>query len=347
MFRCFRNTIETSYNPFNLEPFKICDDIPVDGFTTFNLNELQNNLEPVFPINAEFLFFETEEDAFNETNSFNGNYQNTSANSPIIYVKVNVNNQCYVLTSIELQALYTPTLEPDITSDNPIYYCLNNYPETITLYGGVLNDSPSNFYYSWNTGEDTSFIEVNQIGTYTVIVSDPNGCSNSRSITVVRSNTATIDEVIVEDFTDDNSITVITSGEGNYVYAIDDINGMYLQSNIFNNLTPGFHTVYVKDTNGCGIVEKIVSVKGFPKFFTPNGDGINDLWNIYGLDPNLNYGTKVNIFDRYGKLINSIMDLSEGWDGNLNGNPLPTEDYWFVLSFSNGKEYTDHFTLKR
>ena len=339
--------LETSYNPFNLEPFKICDDIPVDGFTTFNLNELQNNLEPVFPINAEFLFFETEEDAFNETNSFNGNYQNTSANSPIIYVKVNVNNQCYVLTSIELQALYTPTLEPDITSDNPIYYCLNNYPETITLYGGVLNDSPSNFYYSWNTGEDTSFIEVNQIGTYTVIVSDPNGCSNSRSITVVRSNTATIDEVIVEDFTDDNSITVITSGEGNYVYAIDDINGMYLQSNIFNNLTPGFHTVYVKDTNGCGIVEKIVSVKGFPKFFTPNGDGINDLWNIYGLDPNLNYGTKVNIFDRYGKLINSIMDLSEGWDGNLNGNPLPTEDYWFVLSFSNGKEYTDHFTLKR
>lgn len=339
--------LEASYNQVNLEPFTSCDDDPVDGFTSFDLNQLQINLQPSFPTNAEFFFFATQEDAFNEVNSLNGNYTNSIENSELIYLKVKVNNQCYALTTIELQILNTPILDEDISAENPIYYCLNSYPETITIHGGILNDSPSNFYYSWNTGEDTSFIEVNQIGTYTVIVTDPNGCSNSRSITVVPSNLATIDEVTVDDFTDDNSITVITSGEGNYAYAIDDFNGMYQQSNIFNNITPGFHTVYVKDTNGCGIVEKIVSVKGFPKFFTPNGDGINDLWFIYGVDSNLNYGAKVDIFDRYGKLIISFTDLSEGWNGNLNGNKLPTEDYWFVLSFPNGKEYKDHFTLKR
>ena len=339
--------LEASYNQVNLEPFTSCDDYPVDGFTSFDLNQLQINLQPLFPPNADFFFFETQEDAFNEVNSLNGNYTNNIENSQLICLKIKVNNQCYALTTIELQILNTPILDEDISLEDPIYYCLNSYPETLTIYGGILNDSPSNFYYSWNTGEDTSFIQVNQIGTYTVIVSDPNGCSNSRNIAVVPSNIATIDEVVVEDFTDDNSITVMTSGEGNYLYAIDDINGMYQQSNNFNNISPGFHTIYVKDSNGCGIVEKIVSVKGFPKFFTPNGDGINDLWNIYGLDPNLNYGAKVNIFDRYGKLIKSIMDLSEGWDGNLNGNPLPTEDYWFVLSFQDGKEYKDHFTLKR
>ena len=339
--------LEASYNQINLEAYTSCDGAPVDGFTSFDMNQLKINLEPLFPVNADISFFETEEDAFNEVNSLGGYYTNTNQNSQLIYLKVKVNNQCFALTTIELQILSTPILAEDISAEDPIYYCLNSFPDTITIYGGVLNDSPSNYYYAWNTGEYTSFIRINQTGVYTVFVTDPNGCSNSRNITVVPSNLAVIEDIIVEDFSDNNSITVIISGEGNYVYAIDDINGMYQESNIFTFISPGFHTVYVKDTKGCGIIEKIVSVKGFPKFFTPNGDGINERWIIYGMESNLDDGAKVNIFDRYGKLITSMKDLSMGWNGTLNGNPLPTEDYWFVLSFPNGKEYIDHFTLKR
>ncbi len=217
--------LEATYNPFNLEPFTTCDDIPVDGFTTFDLNELQTDLEPLFPVDAEILFFETEADTFIESNPITGNYVNTSVNSQIIHVKVIVNNQCFALTTVELQVLYTPTLEPDITADNPIYYCLNSYPETKILYGGVLNDSPSNYYYLWSTGEDTSFIEINEVGTYSVTVSDPNGCSNSRNIIVAPSNIATIDDIIIEDLINNNSITVLAFGESNYEYAIDNIDG--------------------------------------------------------------------------------------------------------------------------
>ena len=339
--------LEASYNPFNLEPFKVCDNIPVDGFTTFNLNDLRNNLEPVFPVDAEIQFFETEEDAFKESNPITGNYRNTIVNSQIIHLKVYVNNQCYALTTIELQVLYTPTLEPDIVQDNPIYYCLNSYPETITLYGGVLNDLPNNYYYSWNTGENTSFIEINEVGTYSVTVTDPNGCSNSRTITVVPTNTATIDDIIIEDLVSNNSISVLVSGEGDYNFALDNINGPYQDGNYFNNVTSGFHTIYVKDSHGCGITEQLVSVKGFPKFFSPNGDGNNDLWQIHGVNVNFNQNTQVNIFTRHGKAIATLKHSSIGWNGNLNGSPLPSDDYWFVITFPDGKQYRDHFALIR
>ena len=339
--------LEASYNTFNLEPFTSCDDTSLNGFSNFDLNELIINLETEFPVNAEILLFETQEDAFNETNPIAGNYENTTANQQIIYVKVNVNNQCYALTTVELQVLYTPILEPDITSENPIYYCLNSYPETITLYGGILNDLPNNYYYLWSTGENTSFIEINEVGTYSVTVTDPNGCSNSRSITVAPSNIATIEDVIIEDFISNNSITIMASGEGNYVYALDNINGPYQESNYFNNVISGFHTVYIKDTIGCGITEQLISVKGYPKFFTPNGDTKNDFWKIRGVNADFNQGTIVNIFNRYGRAIISFNHLSNGWNGNLNGEPLPSDDYWFIVTFPDGKEYKDHFTLKR
>jgi gliding motility-associated-like protein len=92
---------------------------------------------------------------------------------------------------------------------------------------------------------------------------------------------------------------------------------------------------------------------GFPKFFTPNGDGINDTWNIEGIGT-LNDPT-VFIFDRYGKLLKQLDETSPGWDGTFNGRPMPASDYWFRLEYSGGLAndapsvniLKSHFTLKR
>ncbi len=65
------------------------------------------------------------------------------------------------------------------------------------------------------------------------------------------------------------------------------------------------------------------------------------------INADFNQSTIVNIFTRYGKIISSLNHLSNRWYGNLNGNPLPSDDYWFVITFPDGKEYKDHFTLKR
>ena len=152
---------------------------------------------------------------------------------------------------------------------------------------------------------------------------------------------------MVEGVAPNNAITVNASGSGTYEYAIDDMDGFYQESNVFTNISAGEHIIYVKDKNGCGITENIISVLGFPKFFTPNGDDINDVWQIIGLGEQLVQLRHVTIFNRYGKLITKLDTTNLAWDGTFNGEKLPSNDYWFIAEFLDGRNFTGHFALKR
>ena len=110
---------------------------------------------------------------------------------------------------------------------------------------------------------------------------------------------------------------------------------------------PGIHIVYVKDTNGCGTVSKEIYVLGTPKFFTPNGDGIHDYWNVQGISTASNANTVIYIFNRFGKLLKQVTPLGNGWDGTFNGIQMPADDYWFTVKFENGRTTKGHFALKR
>lgn len=330
-----------------IDPFEQCDDEQVDGFTEFNLNDVTATFQSMLPTNATVSYYETLNDAYNETNALASLFQNSTIDQQTIYVRIESNSQCYAISTVDLIVLYTPILEPDVTADNPIYYCLDSYPETKRLFGGVLFDLPSNYYYLWSTGENTSFIDVNEIGTYLVTVTDPNGCSSSRSIVVVASEIANINEVLIEGGNTYNTVTISVSGSGNYEYALDDANGFYQSSNVFTNVLAGFHTVYVRDINGCGIASKLISVLGFPKFLTPNNDGYHDTWKVNGINALFHDGITIHIFNRTGKLITSLNNQTPGWDGNFNGRPLPSDDYWYSVTLIDGQEYRGHFTLKR
>ncbi len=300
------------------------------------------------PTNAEVIYYESESDAFNEANPLPNSYENFIADVQTIFVKIKSNNQCFSISTVNLIVLYTPLLDANET----LIYCLNTFPETITIFGEVIDDLPNNYYYEWffngvQTEVTTLFNEINEIGTYVVIVTDPNGCSSSRTITVNPSETATIESVSVEGIDPNNSITINVSGTGIYEFTIDDSNGFYQESNVFTNISEGFHTIYVRDRNGCGIIAETISVLGFPKFFTPNNDGDNDTWRVIGTNTQFNLIETVQIFNRYGKLIAQQTTLSGGWDGTLNGNDLPGDDYWFIAQFLDGKRYTGHFALKR
>lgn len=339
--------LSASYNPINFDVFTTCEDDTFDGISSFNLNELQTAIEgQIFVQNPTIQFYETLGDVYNGT-TISGNYTNIIPDTQTIYVKILINDQCYSLSTVDLEVLSRPMLEDNITIDNPIYYCLNTFPETITLYGGVINDSSSNYYYLWNTGETTSFIEINEPGTYDVTVTHPNGCFSSRSIIIAPSNIATIEDIIIEDLSSNNNISIIASGEGSYEYALNNSNGPYQDSNYFENITTGFHTIYVRDKIGCGIVEQIISVRGFPKYFTPNADDIHDTWHVNSINNVFHQGTVIQIFNRYGKHITTLDNNAIGWDGTLNGKALASDDYWFVATFSNGKTYKGHFSLKR
>jgi gliding motility-associated-like protein len=98
---------------------------------------------------------------------------------------------------------------------------------------------------------------------------------------------------------------------------------------------------------GCGISEEVVSVLGYPNYFTPNGDGINDFWQVLGVRPDFESQAQIYIYDRYGKMLTRLNPLSPGWDGIYNGNPMPSSDYWFRVIFEDGRELRSHFSLVR
>ncbi|MDT0557072.1 choice-of-anchor L domain-containing protein [Ichthyenterobacterium sp. W332] len=341
-------SLEISNVSLSVPPVEVCDDEIVDGITTFSLLDVRNQIETLVPDDTLISFYATEEDALNNGTQLGNTIQNFEPFSDTIYAYVFNDNGCYVLFPIELNVLYTPQLLPD----EEVYYCLNSFPETIEIQGGVLNDSPSNYYYEWlfngaTTEVNTSFNIINEAGTYTVIVTDPNGCSSQRDITVVASDTATIVTIGIEQNNLGTIVTVNISGDGNYEYALDNPDTTYQDSNSFTEVSSGFHTVYVRDTNGCGVVETLFSVLGFPKYFTPNDDTFNDRWKPKGVNGDFNSGMKIKIFDRYGKLLSEQTSESQGWDGTLQGNPMPSTDYWFLATLADGRMVRGHFALRR
>ena len=103
----------------------------------------------------------------------------------------------------------------------------------------------------------------------------------------------------------------------------------------------------MRDKNECGIAQIDFHVIGYKKFFTPNGDGIHDTWNIIGLTKTNLPKTKIYIFDRFGKLLKELDPLSPGWDGTFIGKPMPSTDYWFRVQLEDGREFESHFSLVR
>ncbi|MBL7471738.1 T9SS type B sorting domain-containing protein [Robertkochia sediminum] len=110
------------------------------------------------------------------------------------------------------------------------------------------------------------------------------------------------------------------------------------------------YEVVVVDAKGCEVRTEIYLEYydlDIPNFFTPDGDGKNDLWSVVNAEA---YDIeKTIVYDRYGRVVGE-MHVGQQWDGTYNGSPLPAGDYWYVLRVEEGKalkEYVGHFTLYR
>ncbi|AXG73054.1 hypothetical protein DVK85_01905 [Flavobacterium arcticum] len=239
---------------------------------------------------------------------------------------------CYDVVSFQLLLAPNPVLQLQET------YYLCDEDAIVTLFAGNGYDS-----YLWSTGETSSSITVSELGNYTVTVTQ-GSCDASGEITVALSSVPTVIDIDTEDWTyNNNTIIVSVIGDGEYEYSIDGF--LYQNENVFTGLEAGVYTVYIRDINGCGVVEEQVVLLYYPKFFTPNGDGINETWRIpfSFFEPELD----VFIYDRYGKLITGFDAQSQGWDGTYNGKRLPSTDYWFVVNRQDGRVHKGHFSLLR
>ena len=320
-----------------------CDDDGVeDGFKAFTLSNATSSILTGLPADYALIYYETYEDALVEQNALPNIFTNNEAYNQTIYARIENNNQCYGINELELSVFNLPQLD----FGDQTFFCIDSNSDPVVIDSGIIGN-PSDYTYLWSNGELTNEIEINQGGTYTVVVTNANGCSQTKSITIVNSNIATINEIEVSDVSTNNTITVFATGEGDYEYALDDELGPYQDASIFYNVSPGFHTVYVRDKNNCGIANEVVSVIGFPNFFTPNNDGYNDSWHVFGINTPSQSNSEIFIFDRYGKLLKQLSYDSLGWDGTYNGNLMPTSDYWFYIKLSDNRIFRGHFTLKR
>lgn len=191
-------------------------------------------------------------------------------------------------------------------------------------------------------------------GIYTVITTKKttdigNDCNyNPTTVLVEKSSPAIANAKVTAPFEDRIDITItIINGFGSYEYQLD--NGLFQTYDVFQDVSSGEHIITIKDTKGeCGASTLITKVLKYPYYFTPNGDGYMDNWNIWDLKNQSN--AVIYLYDRYGKLLQQISPASSGWDGTENGHPLPSGDYWFQVMYENNgtqQEFRGHFSMKR
>ncbi len=219
------------------------------------------------------------------------------------------------------------TIEPILET---LFFCENG---DVDLSADIDNAS-----YVWNTGDITKVINVDEVGIYSVQITDVIGCITSKIITVNMYDQPEINSIVSQG----NSIIVNTTSNGYYEYSLDG--NVYQPSNIFQSVEGGYYTIYVRNLYDCPIVISMHLHFIIPKFMTPNGDSYHDTFELRGIE--FFQTSEVYVFDRFGKLLKSSKNNPFSWDGTFNNQLLPSSNYWYLIRIE-GQEYRGYFTLKR
>lgn len=302
--------------------------VPVISFTTPSL--VCQNTNTILQANTSIGVINWYDSNTSLTPIFTGtSFTTPNLNASTTYYIEAISNGCQSnRLAIPVQVVPAPTVV-----DETIIFCKNT---SVTLQSGISGSS-----YLWSTGATTQNCAVASAGTYSVVITTPLNCNLTKNYTVVENTAPEITLIKVEGLTAEISIT----GTGIFEYSLDNIH--FQSSPIFNFIVGGVYTCYVKEIGtNCGFDYENFVVIDYPTFFTPNGDGFNDYWKINGM--NLFTNATITIFDRYGKLITVLNTKNPYWDGRLNGEIVPSSDYWFVANLGNNtSEIKGHFTLKR
>lgn len=355
----------------NPTPIELCND---SGFDYFDLTIRQNEMSGTTPVNAiSFKYYTKLADALANANTNRitspNNYLNTSRNYQKIYVrlnsKTNIDSEtgiaCFKILELDLHVRPYPV---NNISNEPYTICvdqLNNITYPVEIKTQLNNtDYTFQWFNGYNAlagneiiGETNTSFTTATVGEYSVVVtniSNAANCSSTFNFSTQNSivpNTISINPNELIAFGIENTVTaIVTPPSNDYLYSID---GVYFQeSNVFTNIMGGDYTFTVINKFGCGDVSATFTIVDYPNYFTPNGDGHNDTWNIKGTNALDN--AIIRIFDRYGKLIKQIDPNGLGWDGTFNKELLPSTDYWFTIEYTKNnvtKEFKGHFSLLR
>ena len=217
---------------------------------------------------------------------------------------------------------------------NPVNFNLTD-EEMICLGDSVVIDAGSGFSsYTWDDGDTTQTNTFYGFGVYTVVVTDTNNCIDSDSVTISPTYfyyTISTDTTISLGA----SIDLTANAGSGYLWNTGDTTQTI-------NVAPTANETFTATTllaNGCyevGTINVLVNEElniFIPNMFSPNGDGSNDVFLLYGFGlQEINF----RIFNRWGKEIWSTTDpielVTTGWDGTSNGEDQPTGTYVWTMT---------------
>lgn len=190
------------------------------------------------------------------------------------------------------------------------------------------------------------------VGTHTVnyTIIAPNGCvaQTSSNLTINQSN-ITANFSVEEKICSEGGVSIevnVSGGTGTYNYYWS--NGEATQE--INYVQPGTYQVSVVDGAGCAATISNIEVTTdlgcleLTNAFTPNGDGVNDSWNV-----NLSVYTSPNlqIFSKWGQLIYEKDGITHVWDGKFKGENVPAGTYYYIIKYNGDKAQTGPITIVR
>lgn len=188
--------------------------------------------------------------------------------------------------------------------------------------------------------------------TYTLVASTST-CGDTTTVLVTVLATPTLTTTSPVSVNQGSSVKLNVTGAVNYFW-LPDTGSIYNPNTATPEVYPNQTTLYIVEgigANGCpGFDSVLVEVIPdsnlvFYNTFTPNGDGINDLWVVGNLDlyPNNN----LTVFNRYGKIVYTAQPYANNWDGTNLGENLPDATYYYILDTGVGKKYNGSVTIIR
>ncbi len=232
--------------------------------------------------------------------------------------------------------------EPDtmlLTIDRAGIRCYNEFTGSIEIT--VTGGNPG-YDYVWNNGSADEDLFNIEAGIYAVTITDSKGCVIEDTLDIYVPDPITLNVRVIPnsclDLNDGAIIVQPKGGHGSWQY--DWSNGS--TSNPLSDALSGNYFLTVTDLLSCQkdtmvflpvVPDACIEV---PNSFTPNGDGINDQWQIRDIEMYPN--AVVKVFNKWGRLVfESPRGYTRWWDGTFNGNPLPSDTYYYVLDLGSGR----------
>jgi len=204
------------------------------------------------------------------------------------------------------------------TVSSPPACGVNNGTAAAAVAGG---SSP--YTYLWSNGQTTSAAASLGSGSYTVIVTDAGGCTQTTTVNVIVNPNPVATAASNVTITQGQSTTLTASGGGNYFWS----NGATTAAVVVAPAATAFYCVTVTDANGCTdsacvtvFIEPIDCASAgelyLPNAFSPNNDGENDFLQIYYGNFLCIKSLHLAIFNRWGEKVFETNDPAGQWNGS-------------------------------